>query len=59
MKRLMAIFSHLLFFLLASANIARATNEPFVDQFIGSPLLVLVAIIVIDIIAFVYHKIRK
>jgi hypothetical protein len=31
----------------------------FVNQFVGSPLLVLTAIIVIDIIAFIYHKIRK
>jgi len=29
------------------------------NQFLGSPLLILTAIIVIDIIAFIYHKIRK
>jgi hypothetical protein len=31
----------------------------FISQFVGSPLLILTAIIVIDIIAFIYHKIRK
>jgi hypothetical protein len=30
-----------------------------VSQFLGSPLLALATIIVIDIIAFIYHKIRK
>lgn len=40
-------------------NSVGAEEEPFVDKFLGSPLLVLVAITVIDIIAFVYHKIKK
>jgi len=40
-------------------NSVGAEEEPFVDRFLGSPLLVLVAIIVIDIIAFIYHKIRR
>ena len=43
----------------ALISIAYAADESFVDQFIGSPLLVLATIIVIDIIALVYHKIRK
>ncbi|MEM2995303.1 MAG: hypothetical protein QXI91_04730 [Candidatus Bathyarchaeia archaeon] len=38
---------------------AYAQDESFIDQFIGSPLLVLAAIIAIDVIAFIYHKIRK
>jgi hypothetical protein len=33
--------------------------ESFVSQFLGSPLLILTVIIVIDVIAFIYHKIRK
>ena len=33
--------------------------DSFINQFLGSPLLILTAIIVIDIIVFVYHKIRK
>jgi hypothetical protein len=48
-----------LFLLFMSINSVHAEEEPFVDKFLGSPLLVLVAIIVIDIIAFVYHKIRR
>jgi len=31
----------------------------FVDQFLGTPLLILTAIIIIDIIFFAYHKIKK
>jgi hypothetical protein len=31
----------------------------FINQFLGSPLLILTAIILIDIIAFIYRKIRK
>jgi hypothetical protein len=33
--------------------------DSFITQFLGSPLLILTAIIAIDIIAFIYHKIRK
>jgi len=33
--------------------------EPFVEQFLGNPLLVLVAVIIIDVIAFIYRRIRK
>ncbi len=31
----------------------------FATQFLGSPLLVLTVILVIDVIALIYHKIRK
>jgi cadmium resistance protein CadD (predicted permease) len=50
---------HVLFLLFMLVNSVGAEEEPFVDKFLGSPLLVLVAIIVIDIIAFVYHRIRR
>jgi|YelNatPaOPRAMG01_1025707.scaffolds.fasta_scaffold00231_24 hypothetical protein len=33
--------------------------DPLISQFLGNPLLILAAIIVIDLIAFIYHKIRK
>jgi len=33
--------------------------DPLIEQFLGSPLLVLASIIVIDLIAFIYRKIRK
>jgi hypothetical protein len=36
-----------------------AADEPFIDRFLGSPLLILVGVIIIDVIAFAYHKIRK
>ncbi|MEM3731671.1 MAG: hypothetical protein QW667_07070 [Candidatus Bathyarchaeia archaeon] len=48
-----------LLFLSTLINVVFATDDSFLDQFIGSPLLVLTAIIVIDIIAFIYRKIRK
>jgi hypothetical protein len=50
---------HVLFFLFTFINCVGAEEEPFVDKFLGSPLLVLASIIIIDIIAFVYHKIRR
>jgi len=59
MKWRIALALYPLLFLFTSINIANAANESFTDQFLGSPLLILAAIIVIDIIAFIYHKIRK
>lgn len=59
MKKRMAMAFYPLLFLFTLISSVNASDESFVDQFLGSPLLVLVAIIVIDIIAFVYHKIRK
>lgn len=50
---------YILFLLFMLINSVVAQEEPFVDKFLGSPLLVLVAIIVIDIMAFIYHKIRR
>jgi hypothetical protein len=55
----MASVLYSLFLLFALINIVGAADESFADQFLGSPLLVLTAIIVIDIIALVYRKIRK
>ena len=43
----------------ALINSVYAADESFADQFLGSPLLILVAIVVIVAVAFVYHKIRK
>jgi hypothetical protein len=48
-----------LFLLFTFINCVRAQEETFVDKFLGSPLVVLVAIIVINIIALIYHEIRK
>jgi len=43
----------------AVIDIAAAEGESFFHQFLGSPLLILVALLVIDAIALLYHKIRK
>ena len=37
----------------------RAENEALADRFLGSPLLILAALYIIVLIAFLYHKIRK
>jgi len=55
----MALALYPLLFLFALINNVHAGDASFVDQFIGSPLLILTAIIVIDIVAFIYYKIRK
>jgi hypothetical protein len=43
----------------AVIGIAAAADESFFYQFLGSPLLILVALLVIDAIVLLYHKIRK
>jgi hypothetical protein len=45
--------------LFALIGTVKAEGESFGSQFLASPLLILTAIIIIDIIAFAYHKIRK
>ncbi|MBS7633527.1 hypothetical protein KEJ15_07945 [Candidatus Bathyarchaeota archaeon] len=59
MKRLVACVLYVLFFLSALTAKVRAADYSAIDQFIGSPLLVLAAILVIDAVAFLYHKFRK
>lgn len=58
MKKQMIILNTLM---LASLfiGLVNAEDESFIEQFIGSSLLILVAIIIIDLIAFAYHKLRK
>jgi membrane protease YdiL (CAAX protease family) len=53
----LAFGSIFLFFVLARA--VRAANEAPADQFLGSPLLVLAALLIIAGLAIVYHRIRK
>lgn len=56
-RKVLALYPLLfLFTLISSVN---ATERSFVDRFVGSPLIILVAIIVIDIVAFIYHKVRR
>lgn len=50
---------HIPFLLFVLINSVHAEEEPFADKFLGSPLLVLAAIVVIDVIAFIYHRIRR
>lgn len=59
MKRraLMALFSASLLF--ALVGVARAEDDFIFTHFLETPLLILTAIIIIDIIAFIYHKIKK
>jgi hypothetical protein len=59
MKKHVASALFLLLLLSAFVGKAYAADESFIDHFIGSPLLILAAIIVVDLIAFIYHKIRK
>jgi hypothetical protein len=35
-----------------------AAGESFEEKLVGSPLLILIALIVVDIIAFIYHKVK-
>jgi len=48
-----------LLLIFASINSVYAAEEPLSSRFLGSPLLILTAIIIIDIIAYLYRKIRK
>jgi hypothetical protein len=50
-------FSFLALILIAGQ--IRAENETLADRFLGSPLLILAALFIIVLIAFLYHKIRK
>ena len=59
MTRILKAFLCALALLSALIGTVRAADGSFTSQFVDSPLLALVALVVIDIIAFVYHKIRK
>jgi cadmium resistance protein CadD (predicted permease) len=48
-----------LLFFFTSIGSVEAGDVSFADQFLGSPLLILAGLIVIVIIAFIYHKIRR
>jgi hypothetical protein len=59
MARLVKAFLYALTLLSALIGTVRAADESFASQFVDSPLLALAALVVIDVIAFIYHKIRK
>ncbi|MEM4713840.1 MAG: hypothetical protein QXQ61_04740 [Candidatus Bathyarchaeia archaeon] len=50
---------HILLLVFALINRVYAAEKSLPSKFLGSPLLVLTAIIIIDIIAYLYRKIRK
>jgi len=52
----LSVFFTLSILLINSVN---AEGESFTDKFLGSPLIVLVVIVVIDILAFVFHRIKR
>ena len=51
--------AYFLFMMAALTGVVWASDDSLTTQFLGSPLLILVALILIDAIAFAYHKIRK
>jgi len=59
MAKLKMLALNMLLFLFVEVDVVKAADESFAEQFLGSPLLVLTALIIIDIIAFIYHKLRK
>ena len=59
MKRQIPSAFYMLFLLFTLIMSVNAAGESFEEQFLGSPMLILVAIIAIDIMAFIYHKVRK
>jgi len=58
-RKLVTLLLYGLPILFALINLAYADGESFGERFLGSPLLVLVAVIIIDIIALIFHKLRK
>jgi len=52
----LSVFFTLSILLINSVN---AEGDSFTDKFLGSPLIVLVVIVVIDILAFVFHRIKR
>jgi len=59
MAKLKMLALNLFLFLFVEVDVVKAADESFAEQFLGSPLLILAALILIDVIAFIYHKLRK
>lgn len=57
-RRILSLSVFLLFVFYGLCNVAFA-DDSFVDKFIGNPLLILAALMVIVAVAYAYHKIRK
>ncbi|MEM3627898.1 MAG: hypothetical protein QXJ11_06405 [Candidatus Bathyarchaeia archaeon] len=56
-QKLLTLFAFFLFSILI--GVARAEDDFIFTQFLETPLIILTILIIIDIIAFVYHRIRK
>ncbi len=48
-----------MFLFLALVNSVWAQDETLANQFLGSPLLTLTIVMIVALIAMVFHKIRK
>lgn len=59
MKRMISLVSVSMLLFLALVNGVWAQDETFTDKFLGSPLLILTIVIIVALIATVFHKIRK
>jgi len=59
MKKMTNLVLTSLFLFLGLVNVVRAQEESSADKFLGSPLLILTIVIIIDLIAMVFHKIKK
>jgi len=59
MKRLTSWCLHLFFIFSAVIGVTYAADDSFASQFMGSPLLVPVVILIVDAIALIYHRARR
>lgn len=59
MKKWLLTFLCFAVFLFALIDVARAENDSFFTQFLETPLLILVILIVINVIAFIYYRTKK
>jgi hypothetical protein len=59
LKSATAAALRLALFCFAPVGEVYAADNSVVDQFLGSPLLILAAVIIVDLIAIVYHKMRR
>jgi hypothetical protein len=59
MKKNLATIVCIFLLVFTLINRVYAAEDSLLNQFLGSPLLALAAIIVIDVIAFLYRKVRK
>ncbi|HVP16837.1 MAG TPA: hypothetical protein VMT42_05690 [candidate division Zixibacteria bacterium] len=59
MKRAAVLATWSFFLMFALFGDVYAANETFAEQFLGSPLLILAAVVVIAALASLYHRMRK